>query len=155
MNARRITFRFGLSGRRWGDRGTVVMLVHAAEHAPDTFDQLIGPLVASGRRVILLEDPTAAAPGGADRVAEFALAIGEAAVEIRELEAVVGHALGAAAVALALKQGLPAERAVLIAPEPPVNPAAGIPLLLAPENTRREPILDFLNGHTPPLRLAA
>jgi alpha-beta hydrolase superfamily lysophospholipase len=154
MNARPITFRFGLTGRRWGERGPVVLLVHGAERAPATFAQLADPLVASGRQVILLDDPTGAGPDGADRVTEFALAIGEAAVEIRELEAVVGHALGAAAVALALKQGLPAERAVLIAADPRVDPAAGIPVLLAPESTRREPILDFLNGRTP-LRLAA
>lgn len=154
MNARRVTFRFGLSGQRWGESGPVVLLVAGAERWAPVLTQLIEPLVASGRQVIALDDPTETSRDGGDRCTEFALAIGEAAVELRELEAVVGHALGAAAAALALTRGLPAERAVLIAPAPAASPVTAIPVLLAPDRARGEPILQFLTGRAP-LRLAA
>jgi len=138
VNARRTTFRFGLTGRRWGDRGPVVLLVHGGQTAPRSFAQLIEPLVASGRQVIALDDPTTESSDEAARTREFAYAIAEAAVEIRELESVLGHGLGADAAALAIKQGLSAERVVL----------------LAPDKAPGDDILDFLTGRDA-LRLAA
>jgi pimeloyl-ACP methyl ester carboxylesterase len=110
-----ITFRFGLTGRRWGDWGPVVLLLNGRDDEPASFARLIEPLLAAGRQVIALDDPTSDDIGDEPlRVAEFAAAIGEAAVEMRELESVVGHGRGAAAAAQALTQGLSAERAVLL-----------------------------------------
>lgn len=113
--ARRVAFRFGLSGRRWGDTGPTVLMLHAGDSAPWMLAQLIGPLVAAGRQVIVLDDPTDPLADEASRVAEYASAAQEAAVELRDLESLVGHGLGAAAGAQALAQGLPAERSVLLA----------------------------------------
>lgn len=115
MNARQIAFRFGLSGRRWGDQGPAVLMLHAGDSAPWMLAQLIGPLVAAGRQVIVLDDPTDESVDEASRVAEYASAVLEASVELRNLEGVVGHGIGAAAGAQALAQGLPAERSVLLA----------------------------------------
>jgi hypothetical protein len=112
--AQRVAFRFGLTGRRWGDPGPVVLMLHAGRGAPWLPAQLIGPLVAAGRQVIALDDPTDEGADEASRVAEYASAALEAAVELRDLESVVGHGLGAAAGAEALAQGLPAERSVLL-----------------------------------------
>lgn len=109
-----ITFRFGLTGRRWGDWGPVVLLVNGRDDEPASFARLIEPLLAAGRQVIALDDPTQEPFDEPLRVAEFAAAITEAAVEMRELESVVGHGRGAAAAAQALTQGLSAERAVLL-----------------------------------------
>lgn len=115
-SARRITFRFGLSGLRWGERGPAVLMMHGWEGRPTQFRYFIEPLLASGRQVIALDGPAhGQSAGEQSSLMEFAAAIGEAAVEIRELETVIGHSLGAAATAIALSQGLPAERAVLIA----------------------------------------
>lgn len=114
MSAQPVGFRFGLSGRRWGDGGPVVLLVHGREDAPALFAQLITPLVASGRQVIELDDPTTQAPDDV-RVAELAAAIAEAAVELRGLEGLAAYGLGAAAAAQALTQGLAVERVVLLA----------------------------------------
>jgi hypothetical protein len=90
-------------------------MLHAGDSAPWMLAQLIGPLVAAGRQVIALDDPTDRNADEDARVAEYASAALEAAVELRNLEGVVGHGLGAAAGAQALAQGLPAERSVLLA----------------------------------------
>jgi len=137
-----ITFRFGLTGRRWGDWGPVVLLLHGRDDEPASFAGLIEPLLAAGRQVIALDDPTAAAHSGATvdeagRVSEFAAAITEAAVEMRELESVVGHGRGAAAAAQALTQGLSAERAVLLGSTGEVEPDDILESLLEREPLRR------------------
>ena len=138
MSARRVAFRFGLTGRGWGDGGPVVLLVHGRDEAPALFAQIVTPLVASGRQVVELDDPTSAAPDDV-RVAELAAAISEAAVELRELESIAAHGLGAAAAAQALTQGLAVDRVVLI----------GAGTKLAPDE-----VVDSLTGREK-LRLAA
>ena len=112
--AQRVTFRFGLTGRRWGLIGPVVLLLQAQE-APARFDHLIEPLVASGRQVVALDDPTQPSAARAARVSEFAAAINEAANEIDGLEAVFSEGLGSAAAAQALEHGLFVDHAVLMA----------------------------------------
>jgi pimeloyl-ACP methyl ester carboxylesterase len=116
-SARRITFRFGLSGLRWGEEGRpAVLLMHGWEGRPTQFANFVAPLVARGRQVIALDAPAHGESAGSEAtLMEFAMAMLEAAVELRELEAVVGHSMGAVATAIALTQGLPAERAVLLA----------------------------------------
>lgn len=116
-SAERITFRFGLSGLRWGPRDApVVLMLHGWEGRGSQFRHLIEPLVAAGKQVIALDAPAhGQSPGQEANPVVFAHAALEAAAEIRDLEAVVGHSMGAAALAYALTQGLYAERAVLIA----------------------------------------
>jgi hypothetical protein len=112
--AQRVTFRFGLTGQRWGVIGPVVLLLQAQEAPAARFEQMIEPIVASGRQVIALDDPTTVSDAKAARVAEYALAISEAAVEMPQLEAVVGAGLGSAAAARALEDGLHVEHALLL-----------------------------------------
>jgi pimeloyl-ACP methyl ester carboxylesterase len=132
-----ITFRFGLTGRRWGDWGPVVLLLHGRDEEPASFARLIEPLLAAGRQIIALDDPTSDDIGDETlRVAEFAAAITEAAVETRELESVVGHGRGAAAAAQALTQGLSAERAVLLGSTGEVDANDILESLLDPELER-------------------
>lgn len=112
----RVWFRFGLSGLRWGTAGPVVLLLHGWEGRAAQFAPLARPLVAAGRTVIALDAPAhGRSPGRESTLMEFSIALEEAAAELRNLEAVVGHSLGGAAAAIALSRGLPAERAVLIA----------------------------------------
>jgi len=114
----RVTFRFGLSGVRWGREGQpAVLLMPGLGGRPAQFTHFIAPLLARGRQVIALDAPAhEPALDEEGTQMELAIAMLEAAVEIRELETVIGHSAGAAAAALALTHGLPAERAVLIAP---------------------------------------
>ena len=115
MNARRITFRFGLTGRRWGVIGPVVLLLQAQEAAPARLEHMIEPLVTAGMQVVALDDPTELSSGRALRVTEYATAITEAAVELPGLEAVIGEGLGSAAAARALEHGLHVDHALLMA----------------------------------------
>lgn len=114
--AERITTRFGLSALRWGGPGPTVLMLHGWEGRPTQFAALIAPLLAAGRRVIALDAPAhGQSPGHqADPVA-FADALLEISAELPRLEAVIGHSMGAAAVAIALSRGLRTDRAVLIA----------------------------------------
>ncbi len=52
---RTVAFRFGLTGRRWGESGPAVLMLHAAGGMPWILAQLIEPLVAAGRQVIALD----------------------------------------------------------------------------------------------------
>ena len=99
--ARPVTFRFGLTGRRWGSAGPTVLLLQDDDSTPATLARLVEPLLASGHQVVALDDPTDAAADAAARVDEYAVAALEAAVELPELETVVGQGLGAAAAARA------------------------------------------------------
>lgn len=112
--AQRVTFRFGLTGRRWGVLGPVVLLLQAHETPAQHFEHMIGPLVASGRQVIALDDPTQPSAAKATRIDEYAVAITEAAVEMPQLEAIVSEGLGSAAAARALDYGLRVEHALLL-----------------------------------------
>lgn len=100
---RRISFRFGLTGRRWGEHGPIALLLHGRETAPAALAPLIEPLVAAGQQVIALDDPTDPAADQSARANGFAYAIAEAAVEIRWHELVIADPLGAAAAAKALR----------------------------------------------------
>jgi pimeloyl-ACP methyl ester carboxylesterase len=116
--ATRITFRFGLSGLRWGAEGQpAALLMPGPQGRPTQFATFIAPLLARGRQVIALDAPVHLESLNEEaRRMESAMALLEAAVEIRELDSIIGHSTGAVAGALALTHGLPADRAVLLAP---------------------------------------
>jgi pimeloyl-ACP methyl ester carboxylesterase len=150
-DARRVSFRVGLSGLRWGERGPAVLMLHGWEGAPQQFRPLVDPLLAAGRQVIALDAPAhGGSPGAEATLMGFACALSEAAVEVRGLESVVGHSLGAAAVAIALSRGMEAQRAVLIAApssiENQLHGFAGALGLPAPAAERFLALIERANG---------
>lgn len=110
-----VTFRFGLAGLRWGTRGPVVLALHGWRGRPTQFARFAAPIVASGRQLVALEAPAhGRSPGAESNVVLFAQALHEAAADLRSLEAVIGHSMGGGAAMLAVAEGLPVERAVVI-----------------------------------------
>lgn len=114
--AERVGFRFGLSGLRWGERDApVVLMLHGWEGRPTQFAHFIEPLLRAGRQVVALDAPGHGESAGDESNAIlFTHALLEAAVEIPNLEAVVGHSMGAGAMGYALSLGLSPQRAVLL-----------------------------------------
>lgn len=118
--AQRVTFRSGLSGLRWGDRGPIVLALHGWEGRATQFRYVAEALVRSGRTLIALDAPGhGRSPGHVAHPGLFAESLIDVAAEITaeagRLETVIGHSMGAGATAYALSRGLPVERAVLIA----------------------------------------
>jgi pimeloyl-ACP methyl ester carboxylesterase len=113
--AERVTFRFGLSGLRWGQSGPVVLAMHGWSGRATQFAAFVDPLVASGRQVIALDAPAHGnSPGRESNVFGFTEAILEAAAEIRGLESAIGHSMGGAAALYARHLGLPVGRVATI-----------------------------------------
>lgn len=135
-DTRRVTFRSGLSGLRWGDgRGSVVLAIHGWEGRATHYRYLGEALQRRGSSLLALDGPAhGASPGHVAHPRLFAEAMIDAAAEIAtergRVHAVIGHSMGAGAVSYALSQGLQADRAVLIAGpsayEMVVRGAAGI-----------------------------
>jgi pimeloyl-ACP methyl ester carboxylesterase len=114
-NAEQITFRFGLSGLRWGGSGPVVLMMHGWQGRPTQFAAMVPALVAAGRQVIALEGPAhGRSPGNEAHVFAFAEALLEASAELRGVESVIGHSMGGSAALCAIEQGMQVERAVVI-----------------------------------------
>jgi pimeloyl-ACP methyl ester carboxylesterase len=105
----------------WGE-GPSVYLVHGWGGRGGQLASFVAPLVHSGFKVVTFDAPGhGASPGARSSLLEFAWALREVVRVFGPAHAVIGHSLGAAATALALGQGLRAERAVLIAP--PADPS--------------------------------
>lgn len=114
--AEAITFRFGLAGLRWGDRGPRVLALHGWEGRAAQFRGLGERLAARGYQLIALDAPAhGRSPGKEANPLVFADAAVEAASELGPLHAVVGHSMGGAALLLAQSRGLQAGRSVAIA----------------------------------------
>lgn len=114
--AERVGFRFGLSALRWGERDApVVLVMHGWEGRPTQFAHFIEPLLRAGRQVVALDAPGhGESPGSESNAILFTHALLEAAVEIPNLEAVIGHSMGAGAIGYTLSLGLSPQRAVLL-----------------------------------------
>lgn len=99
----------------WGT-GPTVLLVHGWGSRAARFSVLGSALVEAGFRVVAHDGPGhGQSSGRRASLPQFAQAIRDVAAVAGPVRALVGHSLGGAAVALALRQGLPAERAVLLA----------------------------------------
>jgi len=115
-------FDLPVSGRRvaawsWGERGPGVLILHGWGSRGARFVDLGGALLASGFRVVTFDAPGhGASSGRLSSGPEFARAAIAVATAVGPVSAVVGHSLGGFAAALALDGGLPARRAVFIAP---------------------------------------
>ena len=105
----------------WGD-GPPVYLVHGWGGWRGQLGAFVGPLVAAGYRAVALDAPGHgdAAPGflgpGRGTVMEMMDALEVAGREIGPAAAVVAHSLGTTAAAHVVRQSLPADRLVLVAP---------------------------------------
>ena len=113
-SAEPITFRFGLSGLRWGS-GPVVLMMHGWQGRPTQFAAMVPALVAAGRQVIALDGPAHGRSRGDEaHVFAFAEALLEASAELRSVESVLGHSMGGSAALCAIEQGMQVERAVVV-----------------------------------------
>jgi pimeloyl-ACP methyl ester carboxylesterase len=107
---------------RWG-RGPAVALLHGWGGRAAQLTSFVEPLVARGFSVVALDAPGHGRSGrGRSSAPQFAQALRAAADSVGGLHGVLAHSLGAAAVALALRDGLRLERVVLLAAaaEPPL-----------------------------------
>jgi pimeloyl-ACP methyl ester carboxylesterase len=108
-------------GWSWGD-GAPVYLVHGWGGAAAQLGAFVEPLVRAGYRVVAFDAPShgASAPGPSGprsgTILEFAAALRAVVGVHGPAHAVVAHSLGCSATAVALRDGLVASRAVLVAP---------------------------------------
>lgn len=105
-----------LAAWEWG-AGPTVLLVHGWGSRAGRFTRLAGALVHAGFRAVLYDAPAhGASTGRFASLPEFARALRAVADAVGPAYGLVGHSLGGAAISLALHAGLPARRAVLLAP---------------------------------------
>ena len=105
---------------RWGE-GPGVLLVHGWGGHSGRLTPFVRPLVKAGFSVVSFDAPGHGDAGGRfSSLVEFVDAIRTVARKHRPFEALIGHSLGAGACALAVRQGLPVSRLVLLAP--PADP---------------------------------
>jgi pimeloyl-ACP methyl ester carboxylesterase len=92
------------------------VLAHGWGGRAGRFSSIAGALVEAGFRVVLFDAPAhGASMGRQASLPQFARALREVGAAVGPAHGLVGHSLGGAAVSLALGQGLPARRAVLLA----------------------------------------
>ena len=105
-----------LAGWQWGD-GPAVLLVHGWGSRASRLGGVAAALVDAGFRVVAYDAPAhGESTGRFASLPEFARALGDVAEAVGPIYGLVGHSLGGAAVAMAMRHGLTARRAVLIAP---------------------------------------
>ena len=110
-----------LRGWEWGE-GPLVVLAHGWGSRAGRWSALVPELLGAGLRVVAYDAPAhGQSPGRLASLPEFARALRAVAATAGTVHGLVGHSLGGAAVAVALSQGMPAARAVLIAA--PADPA--------------------------------
>ncbi len=116
-------------GRRWGE-GDPVYLVHGWGGSASQLDAFVPPLVQAGFSVVSFDTPSHGAsdpgPSGprSSTILEAAEALRAVAARHGDPAGVVGHSAGATAAAVALRDGLPATRAVFLAPMADPRPYA-------------------------------
>ena len=105
-----------LAGWAWGS-GPTVVLVHGWGSRASRLSALAAGLVEAGFRVVAYDAPAhGESTGRFASLPEFARALADVAEAIGPVHGLVGHSLGGAAVAMAMRHGLGARRVVLIAP---------------------------------------
>jgi len=105
-----------LAGWQWGG-GPTVVLVHGWGSRASRLSGLAAALVEAGFRVVAYDAPAhGESTGRFASLPEFARALGDVAEAVGPIHGLVGHSLGGAAVAMAMRSGLGARCAVLIAP---------------------------------------
>jgi pimeloyl-ACP methyl ester carboxylesterase len=105
-----------LSVWRWG-RGPVVLLAHGWGGSAGQLQAFVQPLLNAGFTVVVFDAPAHGISGGSwASLPRLAAAIAHVAETVGPVYAVIGHSLGAAAAALAISRGMPAQRLVEVAP---------------------------------------
>jgi pimeloyl-ACP methyl ester carboxylesterase len=104
-----------LSVWEWG-QGPTVVLVHGWGSRAGRFSTMARALVDGGFRVVAYDGPAhGRSTGRFASLPEFARALRAVADAVGPVHGLVGHSLGGAALTLALRDGLAAERIVLLA----------------------------------------
>lgn len=109
-------------GTIWGLEGPVVYLVHGWGGVAGQLDAFVEPLLAAGYRVVSFDapghgkSPQSLAGPGRSTLPEFSESLSAAVDRFGEAHAVIAHSFGAAAVVLAILDGLPVERLAVVAP---------------------------------------
>lgn len=104
----------------WGE-GPIVLLVHGWEGRGSQLASFVRPLVEDGYRVIAFDAPGhGASDGNRSSLPHFTYALRGVVDATAAPHAIIAHSLGCAAATLALREGLPANRLVFIAP--PLEP---------------------------------
>jgi len=104
---------------RWGDPAVqpYVLVAHGWSDYALRFQPLIDALRGAGYAVIAFDQPGhGRSDGETSTLPEFARCVGAVARHFGRTAAVIGHSMGGAAAAIALRDGLDADRAILIAP---------------------------------------
>jgi len=112
---------------RWGDPSLqpYVLVAHGWSDFALRFLPLVEALRAAGFAVVTFDQPGhGRSSGETATLPEFAQCIGAVAGHFGRAAAVIGHSMGGAAAAIALHEGLAADRAVLIAPPADLAAAA-------------------------------
>lgn len=100
----------------WGE-GPVVVLAHGWGGRAGRFSAMAGALVKSGFRAVLFDAPAhGASMGSQASLPQFSQALRAVGDAVGPVHGLIGHSLGGAAVSLAMRDGLSARRAVLLAP---------------------------------------
>lgn len=100
----------------WSD-GPVVVLAHGWGSRAGRFAALAQALVISGFRVVVFDAPAhGASMGRLASLPQFSRALRVVGDAMGPVHGLVGHSLGGAAVSLAMRNGLKAQRAVLLSP---------------------------------------
>jgi pimeloyl-ACP methyl ester carboxylesterase len=105
-----------LAGWQWGS-GPTVVLVHGWGSRASRLCDLASALLGAGFRVVAYDAPAhGESTGRFASLPEFARALSDVALAIGPIHGLVGHSLGGAAIAMAMRRGLAADRVVLLAP---------------------------------------
>lgn len=112
---------------RWGDPASqpYLLLAHGWSDFALRFLPFVNALRAAGFAVVTFDQPGhGLSSGDTSTLPEFAQCIRAVGLKFGRAAAVIGHSMGGAAAALALHDGLAADRAILIAPPADLAAAA-------------------------------
>jgi hypothetical protein len=100
----------------WG-AGPTILLAHGWAGHAGRLTRYVDPLTRAGFRVVAFDAPGhGQSSGGRVSLPDFTIAVLRIAEQIGPLYGVVAHSLGATATAIALREGLPLNRAVFLSP---------------------------------------
>jgi pimeloyl-ACP methyl ester carboxylesterase len=100
----------------WG-AGPTILLVHGWGGHAGRLTRYVDPLTRAGFRVVAFDAPGhGESSSGRVSLPDFTIAVVRIAEQVGPLYGVVAHCLGATATAIALREGLPLNRAVFLSP---------------------------------------